>query len=130
MYRAPELRLVDRRRHFNSLVSHYEPFLKKLYYLMNGEQIQPEEEGRNATLKDAIFAFRALRSLRYNQHSTYQRFNDYLENLRQWRNVEAHESTTATEKDLIAATHIVVSMYIFIVSQVTTELEMSNYYNA
>lgn len=130
VYRAPELRLVDRRRHFNSLVSHYEPFLKKLYYLMNGEQIQPEEEGRNATLKDAIFAFRALRSLRYNQHSTYQRFNDYLENLRQWRNVEAHESTTATEKDLIAATHIVVSMYIFIVSQVTTELEMSNYYNA
>lgn len=130
VYRAPELRLVDRRRHFNSLVSHYEPFLKKLYYLMNGEQIKPEVEGRNTTLKDAIFAFRALRSLRNNPHPTYQQFSAYLESLRQWRNVEAHESTTATEKDLVAATHIVVSMYIFIVSQVTTELEMSNYYNA
>jgi type I restriction enzyme R subunit len=129
VYRAQGLRLVDRRRHFNSLVSHYEPFLKKLYYLMNGKQIQSEEEGRNATFKDAVFAFRSLRGLRNNPSPAYQQFNQYLENLRQWRNTEAHESNTATEQDLIGATHIVVSMYIYVISQVTTELEVSEYYN-
>ena len=35
VYCGSNLRLVDRRRHFNSLVSHYEPFLKKLYYLIH-----------------------------------------------------------------------------------------------
>lgn len=129
VYRAQNLRLVDRRRHFNSLVSHYEPFLKKLYYLMNGQQIEAPEEGRNATFKDAVFAFRALRGLRNNPQPVYQQFSQYLENLRQWRNTEAHEANTATEQDLIGATHIVVAMYIYIVSQVTTELEMSEYYN-
>lgn len=129
VYRAQGLRLVDRRRHFNSLVSHYEPFLKKLYYLMNGKQIQSEEVGRNATFKDAVFAFRSLRGLRNNPSPAYQQFNQYLENLRQWRNTEAHESNTATEQDLIGATHIVVSMYIYVISQVTTELEVSEYYN-
>lgn len=129
VYCGNNLRLVDRRRHFNSLVSHYEPFLKKLYYLINGTHIQAQEEGQNATLKDAIFAFRALRGLRNNPQPVYQQFSGYLENLRQWRNSEAHESNTATEQDLIGATHIVVAMYIYIVSQVTTELEISEYFN-
>jgi type I restriction enzyme R subunit len=96
---------------------------------MNGKQIQSEEEGRNATFKDAVFAFRSLRGLRNNPSPAYQQFNQYLENLRQWRNTEAHESNTATEQDLIGATHIVVSMYIYVISQVTTELEVSEYYN-
>ncbi len=129
VYRAQNLRLVDRRRHFNSLVSHYEPFLKKLYYLMNGQQIEAPEDSRNATFKDAVFAFRALRGLRNNPQPVYQQFSQYLENLRKWRNTEAHESNTATEQDLIGATHIVVAMYIYIVSQVTTELEMSDHFN-
>ena len=129
VYRAQNLRLVDRRRHFNSLVSHYEPFLKKLYYLMNGKQIQAEEEGRNATFKDAIFAFRALRGLRNNPQPVYQQFNSFLESLRQWRNTEAHEANIATEQDLVGATHIVVAMYLYIISQVTTELEMTEFYN-
>lgn len=130
VYRSQNLRLVDRRRHFNSLVSHYEPFLKKLYYLMNGTQIQSETEGHNPTFHDAVLAFRALRGLRNNPQPVYQQFSSYLENLRQWRNTEAHEANTATEQDLIGATHIVVAMYIYIVSQVTTELEMSNFFTS
>lgn len=129
VYRAQNLRLVDRRRHFNSLVSHYEPFLKKLYYLINGRQIQAREEGRNATFMDAVMSFRALRGLRNNPQPVYQQFSQYLENLREWRNLEAHEANTATEQDLIGATHIVVAMYLYIVSQTTTELETSEYYN-
>ena len=70
-----------------------------------------------------------MRGLRNNPQPVYQQFSGYLENLRQWRNSEAHESNTATEQDLIGATHIVVAMYIYIVSQVTTELEISEYFN-
>lgn len=128
VYCAENLRLIDRRRHFNTLVGDYEAFLKKLYYLMNGKDIEVED-GRMATFKDAIFAFRCLRGLRNNPEPAYQQFNTYLENLRAWRNAEAHEANTSTEQDLVAATHIVVAMYLFVVSQVTTDLEISNYYN-
>lgn len=128
VYHAQNMRLVDRRRHFNSLVGHYEPFLKKLYYLINGEQIPDREDGQKPTFGDAVFAFRALKGLRNNSNPIYQQFYQFLENVRQWRNIEAHEANIATEQDLIAATHIVIAMYIYIVSQVTTELEMSDYY--
>ena len=39
------------------------------------------------------------------------------------------QANTTTEQDLIGATHIVVAMYIFVISQVTTDLELSEYYN-
>ncbi len=129
VYRAQNLRLVDRRRHFNSLVSHYESFLKKLHYLMTGTQVEALEEGRSPSFLDTVMALRPLRGLRHNPQPVYQQFYQYLENLRQWRNAESHEAHTATEQDLIGATHIVVSMYIYVVSQVTTELEMSNLFN-
>lgn len=129
VYRSTGLRIVDRHRHFKTLLTHYEPFLKKLYYLINGKQIVGREEGQNATLTDAIFAFRALRGLRNNPDSVYQQFNQYLENLRAWRNAESHEANLASEQDLIAATHIITAMYIYIVSQVTTDLEMSDFFN-
>ena len=129
VYRAQNLRFVDRRRHFNSLVGHYEPFLKKLYYLLNGKQLQSKEENRNASFQDAIFAFQALRGLRNNPTPIYQQFSNYLESVRQWRNVGAHEAVIVSEQDLVGATHIVVAMYLYIVSQVTTDLETSDYFN-
>ena len=102
--------------------------MKKLYYLINGKEIEVED-GKMATFINAIYAFRCLRGLRNNPAPVYQQFNSHLENLRAWRNLEAHEANTTTEQDLIGATHIVVAMYIFVVSQVTTELELSEYYN-
>lgn len=129
VYRSQDLRIVDRQRHFKTLLTHYEPFLKKLYYLINGEQIKAREEGQNATLRDAIFAFAALRGLRNNPNPVYQQFKQFLENLRAWRNSESHEANLVSEQELIAATHIVTAMYIYIVSQVTTDLEMSDYFN-
>lgn len=128
VYQAENLRLIDRRRHFTTLVSDYEPFLKKLYYLINGKEIEGED-GKMATFVNAIYAFRCLRGLRNNPAPVYQQFNSHLENLRAWRNLEAHEANTTTEQDLIGATHIVVAMYIFVISQVTTELEMSDYFH-
>lgn len=41
-----------------------------------------------------------------------------------------NEANLASEQDLIAATHIITAMYIYIVSQVTTDLEISDYFNA
>lgn len=117
------LRLVDRRSHFNGLISKFEVYLKKLYYIINNSEITNREGSTDSTLSNAIFAFRCLRGLQNNSDSRYQKFNNYLNLVRQWRNDEAHAAPNAGEDDIKTATHILVTMYMFVTSQVTTDLE-------
>ena len=127
VYCSDKLRSVDRRRHFNSLVTKYEVFLKKLYYLIENKEITNKDGDPNSTLINAIFAFDCLRGLKYNRDEHYANFKSYIESIRQWRNDEAHLAPNSTVQELIAATHIIVTMYVFVVSQHTTDLDMAGY---
>lgn len=123
IYCADKLRLVDRRRHFNSLVTKYEVFLKKLYYLINGKELLNREGNTDTTYTDALFGFSCLRGLRNNTDSRYENFKRYSELVRQWRNEEAHMAPNADEKEIMTAIHILVTMYVFVVSQETSNLD-------
>ncbi len=123
VYCSDKLRSVDRRRHFNSLVSKYEVFLKKLYYLINNQEITNKEGEVESTFSNALFAFDCLRGLKYNRDEHYTNFKNYIEMVRQWRNDEAHIAPNSDVQEIIAATHILVTMYVFVVSQNTTDLE-------
>ena len=125
IYCSDNLRAVDRRRHFNGLVSKYEVFLKKMYYLIHDEEITTREGKTNATFADALFAFACLRGLRNNQDERYANFKQYIEFVRQWRNEEAHEASQAEEQEITVATHILVTMYVFVVSQLTGDLDLN-----
>lgn len=125
VYCGGKLRLVDRRRHFNSLVSKYEVFLKKIYYLKEHKEVTTRDGDTNATFTDALFAFACLRGLRNNGDEKYANFKQYIELVRQWRNDEAHIANNADENDIKLATHILVTMYVFIVSQYTGELDLN-----
>lgn len=123
VYCSEKLRAVDRRRHFNSLVSKYEVFLKKLYYLINNDEITNKDGDVDSTFSNALFAFDCLRGLKYNRDEHYTNFKNYIEMVRQWRNDEAHIAPNSDVKEIIAATHILVTMYVFVVSQNTADLE-------
>lgn len=123
VYCSDKLRSVDRRRHFNSLVSKYEVFLKKLYYLINNQEITNQEGATESTFTNAVFAFDCLRGLKYNRDEHYTNFKNYIEMVRQWRNDEAHLAPNSDVQEIITATHILVTMYVFVISQNTTELE-------
>lgn len=124
-----ELRLVDKRVYFNSLVSKYEAFLRKLYYLINNEEVQPYDNGKTTTdgLANAIHAFTCLWGLKKNPNPAFQKFNTYLDMLRQWRNDEVHLAPNAPERDVDAAIKIVTSMYLYVTGCVITDLEMAGY---
>ncbi len=125
LYCRKEMRMVDRRRHFNTLLYKYEVFLKKLYYILNGYEMRPVmREHKAPSLLDAILSFPCLAGLRNNHDERYHKFSLYLENVKGWRNDETHEaSTISTEQELKAATHILMTMYVFVVSQTTADLE-------
>ena len=120
-----ELSQVDKRVYFSSLVSKYEAFLKKLYYLMNNTEVEAREAGSMATLADAIHAFSCLWNLRYDSSEVGVRYSQYLEMVRQWRNDEAHIAPNASDNEVRVAINIVVSMYLFVTGNCITELEMN-----
>lgn len=108
-----EANIVDKFVGFNLLVTKFEAYLKKLYYLMNGEQVKPQYEGNDVTWKDVIHGIRPLWSLKYKEEDEYQKLYQYLLMVKGWRNDESHISPTASEQEIDAAIHIIITMYFY-----------------
>ena len=119
--------LVDKHVAFNLLVTKYEAYLKKLFYLMKGREVRPHHEGDPVTWKDVIYAVRPLWSLKYSEKSEYQTLYQYLLMVKEWRNKEAHISPTASEQEIDAAINIIITMYFFATGSCITELESNGH---
>ncbi len=113
IYTNPHITPIVKYSFFNSLVQKYEAFLKKLYYLLNGEELAGRD-GKDPTLADSIHAFTCLWNLRYSADADGQKFSSYLQQLRNWRNNEAHNAPSTTEAEVDGAIRVVVSMYIYV----------------
>lgn len=127
VYANTAIGLLEKRTYFNSLVAKYEAFLKKLYYLLNQDEVprHPDHPEKSPGLSECIFAFPCLKNLKYSTDEKEQKFKIYLDLLRQWRNDEAHLSPNATDEEVNAALKIVTSMYMFVVGNNITDLEMA-----
>lgn len=127
VYANTAIGLLEKRTYFNSLVAKYEAFLKKLYYLLNQDEVprHPDHPEKSPGLSECIFAFPCLKNLKYSTDEKEQKFKVYLDLLRQWRNDEAHLSPNATDEEVNAALKIVTSMYMFVVGNNITDLEMT-----
>lgn len=119
--------IVDKFVSFNLLVTKFEAYLKKLFYLMNGEEVKPQYEGQDVTWKDVIHAIRPLWTLKYNENDEYQKFYQYLMLVKGWRNDESHISPTASEQEINAAINIIITMYFFATGSCITELESAGH---
>ena len=113
------LSLVDLKQHFNTLVSRFEVFLKKIYYLKNHQEIvstKAGQEGANATLADCIYQTPCLKRLKYSDDATDKLFKKALEKVREWRNDNAHKAPTATADKCIESIYVLTSMYLYVVA--------------
>ena len=119
---------LDRRVHFNTLVGKFEPFLKKLYYLINNCELTTREGSADSTtFSDCIFGHDSLKRLKHTTDARYYRFRDYLDKVRGWRNDEAHSAPEIPDAELREAVHILVTMYAYVISRSITDLEMNSY---
>ena len=131
VFMGKDMHSVEKRLNFNTLVSSFEQFLKKLYYLIYGEEVEPRRQDGQysretyATLSNAIHAFRFLSSLKYENSAAYQKFYNYLENVKKWRNEQAHMSPTATDEEIANNTRAVVAMYLYTTGKSVKSLRSS-----
>ena len=120
LYCSPaKVSLVDKKQHFNTLVSRFEVFLKKVYYLKNHKEIVSTkigQEGMKATLADCVFQTPCLKRLKFSDSEADKKFSDYLGMVRDWRNDQAHQAPTATEQECDFAINVLTTMYLFVVA--------------
>lgn len=119
--------IVDKFVAFNLLVTKFEAYLKKLYFLMHGNEIQPQNEGDDVTWKDVIYAHKCLWNLKYSSDSAKQQLYQYLMLVKGWRNSESHISPTASEQEVDAAISVIISMYFYATGSSITDLEMAGH---
>ena len=120
LYCSPtKVSLVDKKQHFNTLVTRFEVLLKKVYYLKNRTEIVSTkigQEGTMATLADCIFQTPCLKRLKYSDSDADKKFSEYLTMVRDWRNDQAHKAPTATEQECDFAINVLTTMYLFVVA--------------
>ena len=128
LFNDKRLSLVDRRRHFNTILTKFETYLKKLYWLINKEELpNTRDPQKTPSLADCIFAFDQLKSLKHMQREKYKRISGYLDTLRSLRNDESHVAPSASEEEVIISSLVVTTLYLYITGQLIKDLnEISN----
>ena len=117
LYCSPrKVAFIDKKSHFRSLVSYFEVFLKKIYFIENGkEMVVTRENARPCempALGDCIYQTPCLKRLKYEPDSN--KFKTWLQQLRDWRNEQSHQAPIATEAEYDAAIHIVTALYLYV----------------
>ena len=120
--------IVDKFVSFNLLVTKFEAYLKKLYYLMKNEEVKPQNEGESVTWANVIHDIKPLWQLKYSTDEAKQQLYQWLLMVKEWRNSESHISPTASEQELNAAISIIITMYCYATGCCITDLEMNGHY--
>lgn len=119
--------IVDKSVAFNLLVTKFEAYLKKLYYLYKGEEVKPQREGEDVTWANVIHDVSCLWQLKFSTDENRQRLYQYLLQVKEWRNDESHISPTASEQEIDGAVNIILTMYCYATGECISDLEMAGH---
>ena len=113
LYVKQHVTIVDKFVAFNLLVTKFEAYLKKLYFLIHGEEVSPQYDGQDVTWKDVVHSIPCLWSLKYSRDAYRRQLYQYLEMMKTWRNSESHISPTASEQEVDTAIRIALTLYFY-----------------
>ncbi len=123
--------LIDKKQHFRSLVMLFEVFLKKLYFLEKGEEMQNTREGAydatKTTFKDAVWHTPCLKALLHPKSEEQEKYGKFLEMVTTWRNDNSHLAPSAKEADFDASIRVITVLYLYVIANNITELEMADF---
>ena len=127
LFGRKKVSIIDKHVHSGNLSVKFEVYLKKLYYMLHGKEIQPKEEGQKVTLANCIFAFPCLKHLKWSVKETEMKLSGYLDIIRANRNQEegngAHSSYLLTEPQLDSNIKSFVTLYLYVTGMCLEELK-------
>lgn len=119
LYGRKKVKVVDKHVHCGNLSVKFEVYLKKLFYMVHGYEVQPRKEGENVTLMTCINAFECLKTLRtYPEDRVEHKLSEYLKALRDNRNTDegngAHSSYRQSEPQLDSNIKMFMTLYLYV----------------
>jgi len=127
LFRRRRVNYVDKHVHTGILSVKFEVFLKKIYYMLHDEEIQPQNIGENVTLSNCIHAFPCLWRLRTSNIAEEQQLYSYLNIIRNNRNTTdgngAHASSLLLESQLDNNLKAFMTLYLYVVGSSLDELK-------
>ena len=127
LFRRKKVEFVDKHVNSGNLSVKFEVFLKKIYYMLHGEELKSSEKGKNVTLATCIFAFPCLKKLRWSSKETEQKLSGYLDVIRNNRNTSdgngAHSSYLLTEQQLDDNIKAFTTLYLYVAGMSLNELK-------
>lgn len=127
LFARKKVSFVKKHVSLKNLVVSFEVYLKKLHYLLKGEELQPRAREEHATLSTAINSFDCLKYLRSIPGEKYRVIQSYLESMKSWRNTKygpgGHFSTFDSEAELDKKIETCVTLYMYITGMCYNELK-------
>ena len=125
LYCSPNtLTLAEKRTYLKTLVTGYESYLKKLYFLISDKEVTDKNgDTERAALSNAIYCMQ-LNKLQYSDKPIDKKFAQYVDILVNLRNDENHQAKSLDAKDVQLGIHVVSVMLMYVTFKNITELEM------
>ena len=127
LFGRKEVGFINKHADSGTLSVKFEVYLKKLYYMLHGEELRPQREGEKATLSTCIFAFPCLKKLRWSVKNTEMKLSSYLDIIRTTRNTDegngAHASYLQTEEQLDKNIKAFTTLYLYVTGMCYDELK-------
>ena len=127
LFGRKKVNIIDKHVNSGNLSVKFEVFLKKIYYMIHGEEMRPSGDSNKVTLSTCIFAFDCLKRLRYSSRETEQKLSGYLNLIRNNRNTSegngAHASYLLTEAQLDENVRAFATLYLYVTGMCYDELK-------
>ena len=126
LFARRKVTIGDKHYHSGMLLVRYEVYLKKLYYLLYGEEITDKYGDDKATLGDAVCKFPCLRYVEYYSGRKGYILRKYLNLIFRHRNTKegngGHFSYLSSEEEMDRNIKALVTMYMYITGMCLDEL--------
>lgn len=127
LFGRKKVNIIDKHVNSGNLSVKFEVFLKKIYYMIHGEEMRPSGDSNKVTLSTCIFAFDCLKRLRYSPRETEQKLSGYLNLIRNNCNTSegngAHASYLLTEAQLDENIKAFATLYLYVTGMCYDELK-------
>lgn len=111
LYRG-ENRDIDLQLHFQTLVTKYEAFLRKIYFLCHDAELN-EDTVKPSGLVHVVQQFPEIQKLYGTKSKEYIKMKDYYHKLYTWRNNHTHQAPILKKEELQQSLQAIVAMYVY-----------------
>lgn len=113
LYISDNVNFVIKHNCAKTLVSQFEPYLKKLYFLLNGKEVRTTVIGWDPSMTDTLKAHPFLWGLKHKHTEEGQRLYNTLRRVVEKRNLFAHNSPILAESELDKCIRNTMVMYFY-----------------